>query len=309
LRDRCLQALNIRRRRRLTWQLLSATGVTAVSFERDGLVWNVKPGDEIGWELFVDGGHQPTEIEVLLEWMRRHRVLSGTRNVFVDVGANIGTTCIPIVREAGCRALAIEPVSENFSRLRQNVAANGLADRIALANNAVVRQPGTLKMRLTEGRSGGHFAARSGKAADPGVTDTCETVEADTLPAIIAAAGLSTGEIAFVWIDVQGCEPEVIESGDILWENGVPVWSEVEPRSLRIQGEPYAFADVAARYFDRFIASSDLTHLGANAVPREITELRALMDSITPAQICTDVLLLPRGFRISGRAAIAAPLA
>jgi FkbM family methyltransferase len=165
---------------------------------------------------------------------------------FRDVGANIGTTCIPIVREAGCRALAIEPVSENFSRLRQNVAANGLADRIALANNAVVRQPGTLKMRLTEGRSGGHFAARSGKAADPGVTDTCETVEADTLPAIIAAAGLSTGEIAFVWIDVQGCEPEVIESGGILWENGVPVWSEVEPRSLRIQGEPYAFADVAA---------------------------------------------------------------
>ena len=65
----------------------------------------------------MDGGFQIAEMEALLGWARHFGVFSGSRNVLIDAGANIGTTCIPIVQAAGCRALAIEPVAATFSQL------------------------------------------------------------------------------------------------------------------------------------------------------------------------------------------------
>lgn len=293
LRTGVFRSLSLRQRRRLAWQLMLETGVHSFTFGRNGLVWNVRPDDDVGWVLFVEGGYHAAEIQALLAWMRGSNVLSGSRNVLVDAGANIGTTCIPIVRETGCRALAIEPVAENFHRLRQNVDANGLGDRILLARKAVARQPATLRMRLTPGVSGGHFVAQGDEDGIADGMPRYEDVEADTLAGIIAAAGLSAREIAFVWADVQGCEPEVIESGSMLWAHGVPLWAEVEPGSLRRQGTLEAFAGIVAAHFDLFIDSRDLIRLGAHALPRPVREFRGLIDAITPEQINTDVLLLP----------------
>jgi FkbM family methyltransferase len=180
--------------------------------------------------------------------------LSGSRNVFVDVGANIGTTCVPIARASGCRALAIEPVGENFRRLKINVEANGLADRILLAQRAVQRAPGRIRMCRTVRQSGGNFVWRDGLAnIAPEEVAGFEEVEGDTLVAIARSVGLRAEEIALVWADVQGCEAEVIESGAALWALGVPLWAEVEPHSLVRQGSLASFADLSAAHFDRFI--------------------------------------------------------
>jgi len=218
--------------------------------------------------------------------------------VVIDAGANIGTTCVPLVHQTGCRALAIEPVRDNFRYLRRNVESNGLSDRIVLANKAIARTPGILKMCLTEGASGGHFVARgSGREVPDHVITGYEEVEADTLAGIVASAGLSVDEIALVWADVQGCELDVIESGSALWERGVPLWAEVEPRSLRRQGTLEVFARAAAAHFDRFIDAGDLMRSGEKAVPRPMREFEGLIEGITPEQINTDVLLLPPGIR------------
>jgi FkbM family methyltransferase len=200
-----------------------------------------------------------------------------------------------MVHAAGCRALAIEPVAANFLWLRRNVESNAFTDSILLARKAIATQPGRLRMRLTE-TSGGHFIAR---ADGPGPVERCEDVEADTLSGILAAAGLDAGEIALVWADVQGCELAVIESGSDLWARGVPLWAEVEPLSLRRQGALDIFPAAVAAHFDRFIDARDLINIGAAAVPRPIAEFPRLVAGITPEQINTDVLLLPRAF--SGR--------
>ena len=74
--------------------------------------------------------------------------------------------------------------------------------------------------------------------------------------------GFSAGEIAMVWADVQGCELDVIESGELLWAAGAPLWAEIEPHSLRRQGTLEVLAPRAAAHFDRFILASDLIASG-----------------------------------------------
>jgi FkbM family methyltransferase len=291
-----LRLIGERERRVVALRSMLQTGIRVLTFEREGLVWTVRLDDHIGIDTFINGGYQRKEIQALLAWMRRAGTLARPRDVVIDVGANIGTTCIPMVRETGCRALAVEPVAENFLHLKENVESNSLSERIVLAKRAVSRTPGSLRMCLTDA-PGGHFVARNGKAGFPNDTIVrYEEVEADTLTGIIASAGLGTDEIAIVWADVQGCELDVIESGQALWEFGVPLWAEVEPRSLIRQGSLSAFASGAAAHFDRFIDSRDLMRLGDKANPRPIGELGKLIEGIKPEQVNTDILLLPRGF-------------
>lgn len=223
--------------------------------------------------------------------------MSGPRNVIIDVGANIGSTCVPLVRETGCRALAIEPVAENFRMLKMNVESNRLGERILLAQKAIRCAPGHIRMCLTKANSGGHFVCGNG-AAEIAPDDVAgyEDVEADTLSTIITSVGLSADEIALVWADVQGCEAEVIESAAHLWEMGVPLWAEVEPLSLTRQESLATFATPAAVHFDRFIDARNLVRWGDKAHPVPIGELESLIRAITPEQINTDVLFLPPRF-------------
>jgi len=293
-----LQSMSVRRQRLVAWESMARTGIRAIQYERDGLIWNtsVLPFDDIQWRVFVEGGFQMPEIQAVVAWARHFGVFSGSTNVLIDAGANVGTTCIPVVRALGCRALAIEPVAKNFSWLRRNVESNGLTGEILLAQKAIAMEPGRLRMCLT-GASGGHFLAGGEEdAVGTGLVEGYEDIEADTLTGIVAGAGLRAEEVSLVWADVQGCELAVIESGSDLWARGVPLWAEIEPRSLRRQGTLEIFAETAAKHFDRFIDSRDLVRDGADTLPRPIGELGDAIAAITPEQINTDVMLLPRGF-------------
>ncbi|HVM94955.1 MAG TPA: FkbM family methyltransferase [Candidatus Acidoferrales bacterium] len=267
-----------------------------MTFERDGLVWTISPDDTtIGFHLFTDGGFQTAEIRALLTWMQGRHLLREDHNVVLDVGANIGSTCIPLARWSGCRVLAIEPVAENFRLLQANVEANSLQERIRLVRKAVLREPAKVRMRHVQWNSGGCFVHRGDSAsiaADAGAT--YEEVEAAPLDAIVEGSGLSIDEVALVWADVQGCEAEVIDSGSRLWKNGVPLWAEVEPHSLKLQGSLESFVDLAASHFDRFIESRDLLRLGNQAQPAPIRDLQSVIHRLTPNHETTDVLLLPR---------------
>jgi hypothetical protein len=144
-------------------------------------------------------------------------------------------------------------------------------------------------MRMLKDSSGGHFVAQGETHGG-----NYEDVAGDGLSGIIATVGLGAEQIALVWADVQGCEADVIESGGQLWAHGVPLWAEIEPRSLLRQGTLEAFTETVAAHFDRFIDARELIRQGARIAPKPIREFGALVHGITPQQINTDVLLLPR---------------
>jgi FkbM family methyltransferase len=190
--------------------------------------------------------------------------------------------------------LAIEPVAASFRRLTANVAQNALAERIRLAHAAVRRQGGRVTMSLVPGASGSSFVS----GTEPGrrAPDALQVEEVDARPLgdLLAAAGFRPEEVALVWADVQGCEAEVIASGTALWARGVPLWAEIEPRSLRQQGGVAEFVRRAGEHFDRFIEAQDLVRHGAAARPVPIAALTALIESIGP-ELNRDALFLPPG--------------
>lgn len=305
LLNAALRRLSTNRLRVLAWRALAAAGARELTFERDRVRWTVPAGEDlIGFSIFQCGGFQQEEIGAVLGWMRAAGLPSAARDVFVDVGANIGSTCIPVARACGCRVLAIEPVARNVRLLRTNLEANGLAARIHVAQCAVLRAPGRVTMALMDDQSGGHFVRRGGVGAAPGIAiDGYEEVAGNGLAAIAHAAGIDAGQIALVWSDVQGCEAEVVESGAPLWARGVPLWAEVEPVSLERQGALAGFADLMARHFDRFVTAQELMRRGPAARPAPIAEFGAVVRGITPQQGNIDALFLPPGCPEAPRAA------
>jgi FkbM family methyltransferase len=290
---RALELLGPRRRRVLGWRALAGTGVRDVTFESEGLTWTASPDDgPVGLALLVDGAFHRAELAALQSWMVQNGSLSATRDVVVDVGANIGSTCIPLVRATGCRALAIEPVAQSFRRLTTNVAQNGLAERIRLVRAAVRRESGRVRLCLVPGASGSSFVLRAGSGRRASTLEPLEEVDARPLDELLAAAGFRAEEIALVWADVQGCEAEVIASGTALWARGVPLWAEIEPCSLAEQGGVAAFVRLAGEHFDRFIEARDLVRDGAAARPSPIAALPKLIESIG-SEMNRDALFLP----------------
>lgn len=295
---RTLELLGPRRRRVVAWRALVGTGVGDVTFARDGLVWTVSPEDgPVAFGLFTDGAFHGAEIAALGAWLRRSGVLAPPRDVIVDAGAHVGSSCIPLVRATGGRALAIEPVAESFRRLETNVVANGLAERIVRIRAAVARASGRVTLDVATEQSGSSFVLHepsAGPRNEPDARPGRETVDAHPLPALLAAAGFRADEVALVWADVQGSEGDVIASGAALWALGVPLWAEIEPASLERRGSLERFAALAAEHFDRFIESRDLVRDGSAARTQPIGELVGLMGRIGPT-LNTDVLLLPPG--------------
>ncbi|HVO47240.1 MAG TPA: FkbM family methyltransferase [Steroidobacteraceae bacterium] len=120
-------------------------------------------------------------------------------DLFVDVGANIGSYTVLAAGAVGCRCVSIEPVPVTYRRLQDNLALNSVLDRVDARNLAVGSCAGTV--RFTADLDTVNHALAAGEAADSQITvpvDTLDAVMAGRLPAVIK-------------IDVEGFETAVIE--------------------------------------------------------------------------------------------------
>jgi FkbM family methyltransferase len=74
--------------------------------------------------------------------------------VIIDAGANIGAFTLFAARAAPyAHIFSIEPFGPTFQRLREAIAANGLASRVTCFQAALGKEPGTGRMPAGEGAS------------------------------------------------------------------------------------------------------------------------------------------------------------
>lgn len=122
-------------------------------------------------------------------------------DVFVDVGANIGSYTILAAAVAGARSIAFEPIPAAFEALRDNVQLNRVVDRVCLHRSAVGRTSGTVRM-TTECDTGNRVV----HDAEPGA-HTQDTMDV----AVIALDELEDAiDASVLKIDVEGFESEVL---------------------------------------------------------------------------------------------------
>jgi FkbM family methyltransferase len=233
--------------------------------------------------------------------------------LFVDVGANIGTSTISaLVSHHFGSAVCIEPEHENYLLLRANLALNELddvrtiraaaSDRMGRANLVVVGGPPgktwvALDPQLIRDKEA-DLAQRVAK--DPTVEPremVVSEVELVTLDRLVESGVLDADDVGMLWIDVEGHEGHVLGGASALVALGVPIVFEFDPDALERRGDRDTVYEVAERSYTHFV---DLRR--RNADPNEprfqlhpVAELSGLadrfLDQSLPARY-TDLLLL-----------------
>lgn len=182
---------------------------------------------------------------------------------FINIGANIGTSCLNAY-EAGFRDIvAFEPVGRNFTLLTHNLATIDADVR----HQAVGDQNGRLTIHLNRGSTGMNSFMRD-------FGDGSEEVDIVRLDDAIEAAP------SFLWIDTEGYEVHVLRGAERhLTESIQGLCVEVTPSILGAEGLA-ALEEILKRHFSRFYLTSgqlqglDLKRLTADGKQIDLIALK-----------------------------------
>jgi FkbM family methyltransferase len=183
-----------------------------------------------------------------------------TGGTFVDIGANVGTTSIAALTQYGfSHAIAFEPNMDNFVLLQQNIAANGLTDRVVPLQSALSDTEGEVLMERSQHNMGDHRIRVQGDARtevrglyaeDTRPTQRVPCTQFDTL---VERGTIALEQVSLVWMDVQGHEAHVLRGARSLLESPIPVVTEFWPYGLRRAGSLQTMQDLIAKYYTHIV--------------------------------------------------------
>lgn len=118
-------------------------------------------------------------------------------DLFLDVGANIGSYTVLAAGAVGSRVISVEPIPGTCERLRRNVALNGLEARVVVVQKGLGAREG--EVRFTAGLDTVNHVATDDEVGQSVVlpVTTVDQLCAGNVPAVIK-------------IDVEGFEDQVI---------------------------------------------------------------------------------------------------
>lgn len=194
--------------------------------------------------------------------------------MYLDIGANIGLTTIPVARNPEVACVAFEPDPINFRNLTANVAANCPHGNVTLRPLAVYAHRCTLAFELSDRNLGDH-RIRPDHTSGSGQGRRETRVEAAPLDELI---GGIPGPLA-VKCDTQGAEPFVVSGGSRVLSRADLVVLEFWPYGMAMLGaDPETVFSFIAPFPRVRILSKE--HKGNELPPpidRPIDALRAFM--------------------------------
>ncbi|MGY4535760.1 FkbM family methyltransferase [Mucilaginibacter sp. UYNi724] len=172
------------------WQLLSRLRKQPVvyQFTKNSKLWVWKGLTGATGNIYC-GLHEFEDMAFLLHLLRPD-------DLFIDIGANIGSYTMLASAEAGANTIAIEPIPQTFGYLTQNIALNNIGNKATALNIGLGKEKGVLKFTKT-------YDTANHVATDAD-TDVIK-VNVDTLDNI-----LNGKTPVLLKIDVEGFESEVL---------------------------------------------------------------------------------------------------
>ena len=144
------------------------------------------------------------------------------KDILLDIGANIGTTCIPFAILTGAEVIGIEASKYNASLLLKNAYLNNI--KLDAYINCVVDEFSNssnkwMKMFHKDGNRGANSIFKSW---NPSLLDNIEEyVSTNTIDKIIN--GVEKERIKLIKLDVEGAESMVLKGADSMLKLNVPV--------------------------------------------------------------------------------------
>jgi len=165
----------------------------------------------------------------------------------IDVGANIGFYSVLAAKHLDKgRVLAAEPTKAAHARLLQNLALNGVADKVIVFNGLISSKDATTDIKIVEGReeySSIGAMAHPSIAGQPIVT---ETIRSRPLDALVKDHQLDP---AVIKVDVEGAEMMVFEGAEETLKRHRPIVISEFSRPLLLRNGTSPEAIVS--FFDR----------------------------------------------------------
>lgn len=187
------------------------------------------------------------------------------QGTFLDIGANIGLTLIPVARCQHVRCYGFEPDPWNFQYLSENIARNCPDRNVAIRHTALYDQAGTLLLGLSETNCGDHQLMQNGdrsrRTVPVPVSRLDDLLDVSTLPRPIAAK-----------IDTQGAEPGIFAGGAAVLAEASLLSLEFSPSHMRrLHGDvDFELQFLAGHFSEGTITAGDSE---ARASPRPIGEI------------------------------------
>jgi FkbM family methyltransferase len=173
---------------------------------------------------------------------------AGRQGTYVDIGANIGMTVVPIAAHTDVNCFAFEPDPTNFRNLETNISANCNKGNVRAFNLALFDRESVLPFEISPNNLGDH-RIRLGNAG-PGRVEENKRRVIEVQCARLDDLNLPIDGPLFVKIDTQGAEPFVILGGMATLAKADVVLLEWAPYCIsRMGGDPATVVDFLCTNF------------------------------------------------------------
>lgn len=208
----------------------SLSGCANVLIENEDFHWILQAGDVAMLPSIIEiGAFSREELDAFFTLSEEY--FGQTRGVFLDIGANIGTTALAATKNPRVtEVLAVEPASDSFERLQCNIYLNKLHHKINAVNAAVSDSVGYANVLISEVAPGDNRVRTDAQCPHNTSTEMIATLTIDNL-----IQGRKPAEFAFMWVDVQGYEFFVLNGARNLFAGNkkIAVLIEFWPLGLR----------------------------------------------------------------------------
>ena len=174
------------------------------------------------------------DIEMFFRFAQEKCGFAPKEGVFLDIGANIGTTTVHVAKNmgAGLRVIAFEPDPLNFRLLTENCSRNGCGNT-TLCNTALSNRSGIMEMQVFDYNRGKCKLLAEGVPAEKGKKLQTEKVPVCSLDGYLLEHQIPQGDISYIWIDVEGHEACVIDGMmGLLKTQHPPLLMEFTPKGV-----------------------------------------------------------------------------
>lgn len=191
----------------------------------------------------------------LIDDLLGRAVLAG--RTFIDIGANIGTSTIPAIRNFGAsEAVSFEPEPRNYRLLRCNVVANDLEAKVRTFPFGLSDTPRTADLEWDAGSWGDHRVRLRADLDDgPYRESTRPIVEVQLVrfDDMVVNVPINLDNVGLVWMDVQGHEGYVLSGASMLLNSSIPIVTEYWPYGLRRADGLDLFHDLIATHYSQVV--------------------------------------------------------
>lgn len=198
---------------------------------------------------------------------RHYKGAEPETGIFLDIGGNIGTTSIYCKKKlkSDLKYIAFEPILENAKLFAANAAINGLKDiiveQIALSNCS--REKAAMHIAHDNWGGSGMVVGAGNQISESGGDEIVATI---TLDSYLSEHHISAKDIKYIWIDVEGHEPEVLEGAAQLYNGlAIPTCLEFNQNHYMAVGSYEKMVTMLSKYFSGFFVCEQVSTGGAAA--------------------------------------------